>query len=67
LLTRFNVPFRFQTADSGQDHRLLQSKDLDVSRLPVVRHDGCTMARSAPAQVIEATGGSVSPATSVIV
>ena len=61
LLTRFNEPFRFYDADSEQGRLLLKGKDLDGSRLPVViRHDGCTMVRPTPAQVIEATGGTVS-------
>ena len=61
LLTRFSEPFRFYDAGSEQGRLLLKSKDLDASRLPVViRHDGYTMVRPTPAQVIEATGGTVS-------
>jgi thioredoxin reductase (NADPH) len=61
LLTRFNVPFRFDTADSEQGRRLLDDKGLDASRLPVmVRHDGYTTVKPAPAQIIAAVGGSVS-------
>jgi len=61
LLTRFNEPFRFRDAGSEQGRLLLKGKDLDASRLPVViRHDGYTMVRPTPAQVIEATGGTVS-------
>jgi thioredoxin reductase (NADPH) len=61
LLTRFNVPFRFHDAGSEQSRRLLQGKGLDTSRLPVViRHDGYTMVEPTPAQIIEATGGTVS-------
>jgi thioredoxin reductase (NADPH) len=60
LLTRFNEPFRFHDASSEQGRLLLKGKDLDASRLPVViRHDGYTMVRPTPAQVIEATGGTV--------
>jgi thioredoxin reductase (NADPH) len=60
LLARFNEPFRFYDADSEQGRLLLKGKDLDASRLPVViRHDGYTMVRPTPAQVIEATGGTV--------
>ena len=61
LFTRFNEPFRFHDADSEQGRRLLQDKGLDASRLPVViRHDGYTMVRPTPAQLIEATGGTIS-------
>jgi thioredoxin reductase (NADPH) len=61
LLTRFNVAFRFETADGEQGRRLLEAKGLDASRLPVmVRHDGYTMVEPAPAQIIAAVGGSVS-------
>jgi thioredoxin reductase (NADPH) len=61
LLTRFNVPFRFETADGEQGRRLLEAKGLDASRLPVmVRHDGYTMVEPVPAQIIAAVGGSVS-------
>lgn len=61
LLTRFGEPFHFHDADSEQGRLLLKGKDLDASRLPVViRHDGYTMVRPTPAQVIEATGGTVS-------
>jgi thioredoxin reductase (NADPH) len=61
LLTRFNVPFRFETADGEQGRRLLEAKGLDASRLPVmVRHDGYTMVEPVPAQIIAAAGGSVS-------
>ncbi len=61
LLTRFNVAFRFETADGEQGRRLLEAKGLDASRLPVmVRHDGYTMVEPALAQIIAAVGGSVS-------
>jgi thioredoxin reductase len=61
LFTRFNVPFGFRDVDSEQGRRLLQAKGLDTSSLPVViRHDGYTMVRPTPAQIIEATGGTVS-------
>ena len=61
LLTRFSEPFRFYDAGSEQGRLLLKGKDLDASRLPVViRHDGYTMVRPTPTQVIEATGGTVS-------
>jgi thioredoxin reductase (NADPH) len=61
LLTRFGEPFRFHDAGSEQGRLLLKGKDLDASRLPVViRHDGYTMVRPTPAQLIEATGGTVS-------
>jgi thioredoxin reductase (NADPH) len=61
LLTRFNVPFRFHDASSAHGRRLLQDKGLDTSCLPVmIRHDGYTMVEPTPAQIIEATGGTVS-------
>ncbi|HJY61474.1 MAG TPA: FAD-dependent oxidoreductase, partial [Streptosporangiaceae bacterium] len=61
LLTRFNVPFRFDTADGEEGRRLLDDQGLDASRLPVmVRHDGYTMVEPAPAEIIAAAGGSVS-------
>jgi thioredoxin reductase (NADPH) len=59
LLTRFNVPFHFEAADSQQGRRLLQDMGLDASRLPVmIRHDEYTMVDPTPAQIIEAAGGS---------
>ena len=61
LLTRFNVPFRFDTAESEQGRHLLGDKGLDTSRLPVmVRHDGYTMIEPVPAQIVAAVGGSIS-------
>jgi thioredoxin reductase (NADPH) len=61
LLTRFNVPFHFHAADTEQGRRLLDDKGLDASRLPVmIRHDGYTMVKPGPAQIIESVGGSVS-------
>ena len=58
LLIRFNVPFRFTAADSQPGRRLLQDKDLDPARLPVmIRHDGYTMVEPTPARIIEAVGG----------
>jgi thioredoxin reductase (NADPH) len=59
LLTRFNVPFHFEAADSPQGRRLLEDKGLDASRLPVmIRHDEYTMVDPTPAQIIESVGGS---------
>jgi thioredoxin reductase (NADPH) len=59
LLTRFNVPFRFDSADSAEGRGLLERKALNGDRLPVViRHDECTMIDPTPAQIIEAVGGS---------
>jgi thioredoxin reductase (NADPH) len=59
LLTRFNVPFHFEAADSQQGRRLLKDMGLDASRLPVmIRHDEYTMVDPTPAQIIEAVGGS---------
>ncbi len=61
LLTRFNVPFHFDTGDSEQGRHLLKNKGLNASRLPVmIRHDGYTMIEPAPAQIIAAVGGSIS-------
>ena len=61
LLTRFSVPFHFDTATSDHAHQLLASEGLDGSRLPVmIRHDDYTMVEPTPAQIIEAVGGSIS-------
>jgi thioredoxin reductase (NADPH) len=61
LLTRFYVPFRFSTADSGRGRELLENKSLDPSRVPVmIRHDGYTMVEPTLPQIIEAVGGSTS-------
>jgi thioredoxin reductase (NADPH) len=61
LMTRFGEPFCFQDAGSEEGRLLLKGRGLDGSRLPVViRHDGYTMVRPTPAQVIEAVGGAVS-------
>jgi len=60
LLTRLDVPFGFHAAGSEQGRRLLENKGLDALRLPVmIRHDGYTMVEPAPAQIIEALGGSI--------
>jgi thioredoxin reductase (NADPH) len=59
LLTRFYVPFHFHAAASDQGRRLLASKGLDGSRLPVmIRHDDYTMVDPALADIIAAVGGS---------
>jgi thioredoxin reductase (NADPH) len=59
MLTRFNVPFHFQAADSEQGRCLLESKGLDGSHMPVmIRHDEYTVVEPTLAQVIEAVGGS---------
>jgi thioredoxin reductase (NADPH) len=59
LLTRFNVPFRFDAADSDRGRAMIGWKGLDEARLPVmIRHDGYTMVDPSPAQVVEAVGGS---------
>jgi thioredoxin reductase (NADPH) len=56
-----NEPFRYHDADSEQGRRLLWGAGLDGSQLPVViRYDGYTMVRPTPAQLIEATGGTIS-------
>ena len=60
LLTRFNVPFSFHAADTVQGRHLLENAGLDTSPLPVmIRHDGYTMARPSPAQIIKSVGGSI--------
>ena len=60
MLTRFNVPFRFDSADGQPGRSLLELSDLDATHLPVViRHDGYTMVEPTPGKLIEATGGSV--------
>ena len=59
LLIRFNVPFRFEPADSAEGRRLLEQKGLHATRLPVViRHDDYTMVQPTSAQIVEAVGGS---------
>jgi len=61
LLTRFSVPFAFHAAYDRRGRRLLASRGLDGSRLPVmIRHDGYTMVQPTPAQVIAAVGGTTS-------
>ena len=60
VLTRFSVPFHFDTTDSEEGRQLLDDKGLDTSRLPVmIRHDDYTMVEPTLSQIIEATGGSV--------
>jgi thioredoxin reductase (NADPH) len=60
MLTRFNVPFRFYSADGPPGRDILELSGLDATHLPVViRHDGYTMVEPAPGKLIEATGGSV--------
>jgi thioredoxin reductase (NADPH) len=57
LLTRFNVPFHFDSADSAEGRRLLQRKGLDAGHLPVmIRHDDRTMVEPTQSQVVEAVG-----------
>ena len=64
LLTRFNVLFRFDTADSEQGRYLLKNKSLNTSRLPVmIRHDGYTMIGPAPPRSSQQWAGAF-PATS---
>jgi thioredoxin reductase (NADPH) len=58
LLTRFDVPFRFHSADTEPGRRMLDDQGLDAARLPVlIRHDGQTMVEPTLAQIIKATGG----------
>jgi thioredoxin reductase (NADPH) len=60
LLTRFNVPFRFVTPDSGTGHHLLTEHGLDGSGLPVlVRYDGHATVRPDRAQLVAAVGGTI--------
>jgi thioredoxin reductase (NADPH) len=59
LLSRFNVPYRFDAADSDPGRRLLAEGGLNATCLPVmIRHDGHTMVQPALAQIIAAVGGS---------
>ncbi len=59
LLIRFNVPFRFDSADSAEGCRLLEQKGLSASHLPVmIRHDDYTMVEPTSTQIVEAVGGS---------
>jgi thioredoxin reductase (NADPH) len=61
MLTRFNVPFEFCTADSAAGRRLIEARALDESRLPaMIRHDDYAMLQPTPEQVVEATGASTS-------
>ena len=61
LLSRFDVPFRYYPADSEQGRRLLADRGLNGSRFPVIiRHDDYTMVEPTSAQIIEATGASIS-------
>jgi thioredoxin reductase (NADPH) len=59
LLTRFNVPYDFHTADSEQGRRLIEHSGLDGSRLPVmIRHDDYVVVDPTLDQVITAIGAS---------
>jgi thioredoxin reductase (NADPH) len=59
LLTRFNVPYDFYTADSEQGRRLIERGGLDGSRLPVmIRHDDYIVVQPTLDQIITAIGGS---------
>jgi len=59
LLTRFNVPFHFYSADSEQGCQQLARKGLDDSHLPVmIRHDEQTVVEPTAADVVAAVGGS---------
>src|SRR5580704_4737051 len=59
LLTRFNVPFHFDSADSAEGRHLLDRKSTRLNHLPVmIRHDDYTMVEPTPAQIVEAVGGS---------
>jgi thioredoxin reductase (NADPH) len=61
ILARFNVPFRFDVADTDDARKLLSSEGLDGTRLPVmIRHDDYTMVEPTLRQIIEAVGGSAS-------
>jgi len=60
LVTRFNVPYRFHSADGEQGRQLLSDRGLDGSQLPVmIRYDGHTMVKPTPAAIIESTGASI--------
>ena len=57
LLTRFNVPFHFHTADSEQGRSLLKDHGLEEPGLPVmIRHDGYTMVQPKPAEIVNSVG-----------
>jgi thioredoxin reductase (NADPH) len=61
LLTNFNVPFQFESADSELGQRLIEEKQLDPSRLPVlIRHDDYTMVEPTIAELVASVGGSIS-------
>ncbi len=60
LLTRFNVPFNFHAAGSEPGRRLLKTRGLNATRLPVmIRHDDYTMVEPTRAQIIASVGGSI--------
>jgi thioredoxin reductase (NADPH) len=51
LLTRFNVPFHFDSADSAEGRHLLEQKGLLANHLPVmIRHDDYTMVEPTPGE-----------------
>ena len=63
LLTRNNVPFGFQRADSEQGSAALRRLGLDQSSGPVVTlYTGVVLADPANAQIAEALGVSIRPA-----
>jgi thioredoxin reductase (NADPH) len=60
LLTRFNVPFRYHSADSEPGRALLAEHGLDGTLLPVmIRHDDHTLVQPTNADVVAAVGGSI--------
>jgi len=63
LLTRNNVPFGFQRADSAEGSAALQRLGLDQSSGPVVTfYTGVVLADPANAEVAEALGVDIRPA-----
>lgn len=58
LLTRLNVSFTYEAADSDEGRALLQRAGLDDRRLPVaIRHDGRVLVQPSDGDLIEAMGG----------
>ncbi len=66
LLTRFNIPFVFHSADSGEGVALLRDAGLAGTRIPTaVRHDGRVLVDPTDADLVEAVGGGTSAGVDV--